>query len=106
MARFPLTTLFRRIRAPAKRLSMPPAPASLATEGSADVDPAVLSVTRVFTSVRTPPLSIPPPALKPHARGPQKPGGIVENEVTVLPVITVFEIVTVAPVPLKGGWSS
>ena len=37
---------------------------------------------------------------------PQKPGGMDEFDVTVLPVMTLFEIDTVAPVPLNGGWSS
>ena len=32
------------------------------------------------------------------------PGGMKEFDVTVLPVITLFEIDTVAPVPLNGGW--
>ena len=68
--------------------------------------PAVLFVTRVLVRVRTPPLSIPPPLLNPHARGPQKPGGMDEFDITVSPVTMLFEIVTVAPVPLNGGWSS
>ena len=68
-----------------------------------EVEPTTLFVTRVFVSVSTPPLSIPPPLLNAHARGPQNPGGIVSLERTVLPVMTLFEIETVAPVPLNGG---
>src|SRR6516164_9099302 len=85
---------------------MPPEFASLAADDADAVEPAVLFVTRVLVSVSTPPLSMPPPSLKPHDRGPQKPGGIAEFELTTLSVITLFESETVAPVPLKGGWSS
>src|SRR5579864_4601564 len=98
-----MTTLFRITSVEAKWLLIPPVPVSLAAESREGVDPDVLFVTRVFVSVRIPPLSIPPPLLKPQARSPQKPGGMIEVEVTVLFVITLFEIVTVAPVPLNGG---
>jgi hypothetical protein len=103
-ARFPLTTLRRSARVEAARLKMPPLPTPLATVASAAVEPAVLFVMRVFVSVSTPPLSIPPPVLKPHGKGPQKgPGGPNDREVTVFAVMTLSSIVTVAPVPLNGG---
>jgi hypothetical protein len=103
---FPLTMLWRRTSLLAKRLSIPPLFGSLAADGPAELEPAVLFVTRVFVRVNTPPLSMPPPRLKPQGRGPQNPGGIAEFEVTTFPVISLFEIATVAPVPSKGGWSS
>ena len=83
---------------------MPPPLTPLATVANAAVEPAVLFVMWVFVIVSTPPLSIPPPVLKPHGKGPQKgPGGLIAREVTVLPVMTLSSIVTVAPVPLNGG---
>src|SRR6185312_1739643 len=102
----PLTTLWRNTSVLAKWLRIPPAPPSLAGDEPVVLDPAVLFVTRVLVSVRFPPLSIPPPLLNAQARGPQNPGGITELDRTVLPVMTLFEIDTVAPAPLNGGWSS
>src|SRR2546425_137498 len=79
-----LTTLLCSTSVLAKRLSMPPEFASLAADVRDGVEPAVLFVTRVLVSVRTPPLSIPPPLLNPHARAPQNPGGMNEFDITVL----------------------
>ncbi len=101
----PLTALLRTTSELAKWFEMPPADASLAMEAREVVEPAMLFVTWVFVSVKTPPLSIPPPLLNAHARGPQKPGGITSVAVVVLPVMTLFEIETVAPATLNGGWS-
>src|SRR3954453_17024534 len=107
VAWLPLMTLSRTISVAEKWLAMPPEPTSLAADGSDAVDPDVLFVTREFVSVRTPPFAIPPPLLKPQAKkGLQKPDGMTACEVTVLPVITLFAIETVAPVLLNGGWSS
>ena len=100
-ARFPLTTLRLTTSVAAWRLKIPPALVPLAAE---PIEPAVLFVTRESVIVSTPPLSIPPPVLNPHGSGPQNgPGGTAECDVTVLPVITLSVIDTVAPVPLNGG---
>ena len=103
-ARLPVTTLRLRTSDPVKRLEMPPAETPLASDPSDAVDPAVLSLIRVSVTVSTPPLSMPPPLLKPQGRVPQKgPGGTATRDVTVFPVITLSAIETVAPVALNGG---
>src|SRR5262245_44420402 len=107
IARFPLTTVRRRTSVETRRLLMPPAVIPLASVPSVDVDPAVLFVISESVIVSTPPLSIPPPALNPQGSGPQNTnGGIVERDITWFPVITLWSIVTVAPVPLNGGVGS
>src|SRR5262249_61907490 len=75
---------------------MPPPWAIVAAEPSVGVEPATLSVTRVFVSVRFPELSMPPPQATAHGVGPQNPpAGKRLAGATRFPVTTLSEIATV-----------
>ncbi len=102
----PETTLCNSVSVPSPSLKMPPAPAPEATDETIGVEPARLSVMRVFVTVNVPALSIAPPNANAHGIGPQKsPGGAVVCGVTLFPVMTLSAIVTVAPVvnPVAHG---
>ena len=64
-----------------------------------DGSPAWLSVTRVLVKVRVPAFAMPPPLANEQSNGPQKPDGRSCSEATLLPVMTLSLIATVAPRP-------
>src|SRR4029079_18333852 len=79
--------------------------ASLAGVDSPDAEPTRLPVTVVFDRVSVPQLSIPPPAADANGQGPagqSRSVGTVSLGATRVPVMTLFEIVTLAP-PLKSS---
>src|SRR5262249_24628064 len=75
---------------------MPPPWAMVAAEPSVGVEPATLSVTRVFVSDRFPASSMPPPQATAHGVGPQtRPDGKRPAGATRFPVTTLSEMATV-----------
>jgi hypothetical protein len=88
------------VSVPCGWFTTPPPLTPVATPGG---ELAVLSVIRVFATVRSPELSIPAPNANAHDRFPQNPGGISVCEFTVLPVMTLSVIVTLAPVVLPSA---
>src|SRR6516165_85151 len=92
---------------PASSLAIPAPSASLATAPSPVAEPMRLSLTVVFASVSVPQLSMPPPAaVAAGQRTPPGQGGPTGRAwvgSARLPVMTLLEIVTVAP-PLKSAF--
>ena len=108
LASFPLMVELMIVKGP-RLLTMPPPSASLASADKPDAEPTRLLLTVVLTSVSVPQLSMPPPSASANGHWPsEKPAqGIPESTSAVgsarLPVITLFEIVTVAP-PEKSAF--
>ncbi len=94
-----LTTLFLSVRLPKARLRIPPPSASLVSPEAAS---ARLSITTVWSSIIVPSLEMPPPPADANGQSPPPGHGIPESiatlGATLLPRMTLFLIVTVAPV--------
>ena len=70
----------------------------LAEVETSGVEPARLSLIRVFVTVSVPALSMPPPKPNAHGSGPQKfPGGAAVCGVTVIPVFASFALPAAVP---------
>jgi len=93
--RLPVTTLCRSVTVPTPAFQIPPPRASVANEPLVDVAPATLSATRAFVTVSRPQFAIPPPLANEHGLPQSGCGG---PAVSLLPPMTLSEIVTVAPI--------
>ena len=106
LAWLPLTVEFLTV-SPASSFAIPPPSASLTTAPSPVAEPMRLSLTVVFASVSVPQLSIPPPAACANGQetppGQGGPSGRAWVGSARLPVMTLLEIVTVAP-PVKSAF--
>ena len=98
--RLPVTKLWRSVTTPTLLFQMPPPRASVASPPLVGVEPATLSSMRVFVTVSVPQFAIPPPLANEHGLSQIGCGG---PAVTRLPLMTLSEIVTVAPIVLSAA---
>ena len=98
--RLPVTKLRRSVTTPTLLFQIPPPRASVASPPLVGVEPATLSSMRVCVTVSVPQFAIPPPLANEHGLPQIGCGG---PAVTLLPLMTLSEIVTVAPMVLSAA---